>query len=151
MTLRPEGYDKIIEAQYSIPYCIAALLLDPMPGPQWYTAERMHDPELLALAAKVKPGPSAEQDLQESFNTFQDGGFVNKTITVKCTDGRVLTRSLNYPKGHPKNQLSLEEVCERFRVQARDALSPERMEAALHTLMNIENQDDMSMIGEILH
>ena len=136
---------------YSIPYCIAALLLDPMPGPQWYTAERMHDPELLALAAKVKPGPSAEQDLQESFNTFQDGGFVNKTITVKCTDGRVLTRSLNYPKGHPKNQLSLEEVCERFRVQARDALSPERMEAALHTLMNIENQDDMSMIGEILH
>lgn len=151
MTLRPEGYDKIIEAQYSIPYCIAALLLDPMPGPQWYTAERMHDPELLALAAKVKPGPSAEQDLQESFNTFQDGGFVNKTITVKCTDGRVLTRSLNYPKGHPKNQLSLEEVCERFRVQARNALSPERMEAALHTLMNIENQDDMSMIGEILH
>ncbi len=31
MTLRPEGYEKIIEAQYSIPYCIAALLLDPTP------------------------------------------------------------------------------------------------------------------------
>ena len=104
MTLRPEGYEKIIEAQYSIPYCIAALLLDPTPGAQWYTAERMHDPELLALASKVRPGPSDEQDLQVSFNTFQDGDFVDKTITVKCKDGRVLTRSCNYPKGHPKNR-----------------------------------------------
>lgn len=151
MTLRPEGYDKIIEAQYSIPYCIAALLLDPTPGPQWYTTERMHDPELLALASKVKPGPSAEQDLQESFNTFQDGDFVNKTITVKCRDGRVLTRSLNYPKGHPKNQLSLEEVCARFRVQTRNALSPEKTEQVLKTLMSIEKLDNLSAIGENLY
>lgn len=151
MTLRPEGYDKIIEAQYSIPYCIAALLLDPTPGPQWYTDERMHDPELLALAAKVKPGPSGEQDLQVSFNIFQDGDFVNKTITVKCKDGRELTRSLNYPKGHPRNQLTLDEVCQRFRVQARNALSPERIEQVLDTLVNIEKLDSLSGIGEILH
>ena len=151
MTLRPEGYEKIIEAQYSIPYCIAALLLDPTPGAQWYTAERMHDPELLALASKVRPGPSDEQDLQVSFNTFQDGDFVDKTITVKCKDGRVLTRSCNYPKGHPKNQMTMDEVCERFRVQTRNALTPERAEEILDTLRNIENMDDMSHIGEILH
>ena len=151
MTLRPEGYDKIIEAQYSIPYCIAALLLDPTPGPQWYTTQRMHDPELLALASRVKPGPSAEQDLQASFNTFQDGDFVNKAITVKCRDGRVLTRSLNYPKGHPKNQLTLEEVCDRFRVQTRNALSPEKAERVLNTLMNIDKLDNLSSIGENLY
>ena len=151
MTLRPEVYEKIIEAQYSIPYCIAALLLDPTPGAQWYTAERMHDPELLALASKVRPGPSNEQDLQVSFNTFQDGDFVDKTITVKCKDGRVLTRSCNYPKGHPKNQMTMDEVCERFRVQTRNALTPERAEEILDTLRNIENMDDMSHIGEILH
>ena len=125
--------------------------MDYTPGPQWYTAERMHDPELLALAAKVKPGPSAEQDLQESFNTFQDGDFVSKTITVKCRDGRVLSRPLYYPKGHPKNQLTMEEVCERFRVQTRNALSPEKAEAVLNTLMNIENLEDMTAVGEILY
>ncbi len=111
----------------------------------------MHDPELLALASKVRPGPSDEQDLQVSFNTFQDGDFVDKTITVKCKDGRVLTRSCNYPKGHPKNQMTMDEVCERFRVQTRNALTPERAEEILDTLRNIENMDDMSHIGEILH
>ena len=151
MTLRPEGYEKIIEAQYSIPYCIAALLLDPTPGPQWYTTERMHDPELLALASKVKPGPSPEQDLQVSFNIFQDGDFVNKTITVKCKDGRVLTRSCNYPKGHPKNQLTMDEVCDRFRVQAANALTPEKIESTLNTLLDIENISDLSGIGSILY
>jgi len=44
----------------------------------------MHDPELLALASKVRPGPSNEPgSFRLSFNTFQDGDFVDKTITVK--------------------------------------------------------------------
>lgn len=151
MTLRPEGYEKIIEAQYSIPYCIAALLLDPTPGPQWYTDQRMHDPKLLALASKVKPGPSPEQDLQVSFNTFQDGGFVNKTITVKCKDGRVLTRSCNYPKGHPQNQMTMEEVCDRFRIQAGKTLGSGRVEEVLNTLIHIDDVDSLSNIGKILY
>lgn len=151
MTLRPEGYEKIIEAQYSIPYCLAALLLDPTPGPQWYTAERMHDAKLLALASKVKSGPSPEQDLQESFNIFQDGDFVKKSITVKCKDGRVLTRHLNYPKGHPKNPLSMEEVCDRFRVQTRKTLTPEKAESTLELLTHIEDLPSLENIGSILY
>ena len=62
-----------------------------------------------------------------------------------------MTRSCNYPKGHPKNQMTMDEVCERFRVQTRNALTPERAEEILDTLRNIENMDDMSHIGEILH
>ena len=45
----------------------------------------------------------------------------------------------------------MDEVCERFRVQTRNALTPERAEEILDTLRNIENMDDMSHIGEILH
>ena len=63
----------------------------------------------------------------------------------------MLTRSCNYPKGHPKNQLTLDEVCRRFRIQTRNALTPERTEEVLSTLMNIENVDDLSEIGKILY
>ena len=45
----------------------------------------------------------------------------------------------------------MEEVCERFRVQTRNALSPEKAEAVLNTLMNIENLEDMTAVGEILY
>ncbi|MGI5929221.1 MmgE/PrpD family protein [Pseudoflavonifractor sp.] len=151
MTLRPEGYDKIIEAQYSMPFCIAAMLNDPTPGPHWFTTENMHNPKILELAKKVKSGPSPEQDLQESFRRFQRGSFAEKSITIKCTDGRVLTRHMEFPKGHPRNPLSLDEVCQRFLVQTSKTLSREKAEKSLETLMNLENIERVSDISAVLY
>ena len=43
--IRPEGYTSLTQAQFSIPFCIAAMLYDRTPGAQWYSAENMKDPK----------------------------------------------------------------------------------------------------------
>lgn len=150
MMYYPEGYEKIIEAQYSIPYCVAALLTDPTPGPQWFTTERMHDKKLLEVAGKVKGSDAEPQLLLASFGSFREGGFAPKAITVKFKDGRVKTRDIPYPKGHPRNQLTMEEVEERFFVQTSSVLPRDKAEKALDTLKNIDTLASLENIGDIL-
>jgi 2-methylcitrate dehydratase PrpD len=150
MMYYPEGFNKIIEAQYSIPYCIAALITDPVPGSQWFTSERMRDPKLLEVAGKVKSGDSAAQKLLDSFRLFREGTFANKSITVKFKDGRSKIRVLTFPKGHPRNMLTMNEVVERFYVQTAPALSRAKAEKAIDILLAIEKLDSLENIGEIL-
>lgn len=151
MMFYPEGFEKIIEAQYSIPFCIAALLCDPTPGPQWYTEKNMRDPKVLEVAAKVRGSDAEPQLLMDSFSNFRKGEFASKTITVKLKDGRTVSGSIDYPKGHPKNMLTMEEVCDRFRIQAAHTLSPEKVEEALDILLHIDQLQSLECIGEILH
>ena len=151
MMFHPEGFEKIIEAQYSIPFCIAALLCDPTPGPQWYTEKNMRDPKVLEVAAKVHGSDAEPQLLMDSFSNFRKGEFASKTITVKLKDGRTVSGSIDYPKGHPKNMLTMEEVCDRFRIEAAHTLSPEKVEEALDTLLHIDQLQSLEKIGEILH
>jgi 2-methylcitrate dehydratase PrpD len=150
MMYDPDGYDKIIAAQYSIPYCIAALILDPVPGPQWFTNERMRDPELLKIAAKVEGSGKEPELLLASFDKFQEGSFPHKSITVKFKDGRIKTREITYPKGHPRNMFTMDEVAKRFYMQTSSVLSHEKAERALQMLLNIEQYDSLENIGEIL-
>lgn len=150
MMYHPEGFEKIIEAQYSIPYCIAALLTDPNPGPQWFTTERLHDKRLLEVAGKIVPGDSEMQILLDSFQKFRAGTFAHKSITVKFKDGRVKTREITCPKGHPNNMLTMDEIVERFYVQTGSVISKEKADKLLDTLMNIEKLDSLENIGALL-
>lgn len=151
MMCYPEGFEKIIEAQYSIPFCIAALLCDPTPGPQWYTEKNMKDPKVLATAAKVKGSDAEPQLLMDSFSNFRKGEFASKTITVKLKDGRTVSKGIDYPKGHPKNMLTVDEVCDRFRIQAAHTLSSDRVEEVLSALLHIEDMTSLADVGKLLH
>lgn len=150
MMYHPEGYEKIIEAQYSIPYCIAALLTDPTPGPQWFTEERMHDKRLLEVAGRIVPGDSETQILLDSFQKYRAGSFAHKSVTVYFKDGRVITRELTCPKGHPANMLTMEEVVDRFYVQTGSVIGKEQADKLLETLLHVEELDSLAGIGALL-
>ncbi|MDR2108311.1 MAG: MmgE/PrpD family protein [Coriobacteriales bacterium] len=55
MHFYPEGFTSLMEAQFSNPFVIASVLLDPVPGSGWYSKENLSSPKVLELAAKVKP------------------------------------------------------------------------------------------------
>lgn len=145
-----EGFDTLMEAQFSIPYVIAAYLTDPRPGPNWYTPEMFKDPKVLALAGRVKSGPSPEQTLTESFNTFQAGSHPIKTVTIRTKDGKEYSRTQRTHKGHPQDMLSREEFCDLFRREASFALSPERIEKIIDFVLNLEQVEDMSVFHELI-
>ena len=148
MALRPEGYKGILDAQFNIPYCVAILLLDPEPGPNWFAQERLNDPKILETASKVRAtGPV--QKLMDSFRLMQTGSFPEVTVRIILKDGKQFTRSLKFPKGHPKNRLTNEEYKNRFRRAASFALDPQVSEKLIEKILNLENLVDISEITQL--
>jgi len=149
MAYRPEGYGSIVDAEFSIPYCMAALMYDPEPGPNWYTEERLKDPKILALASKIKAeGPMVM--LNEAFIQFRSGTYPHVRVEVKTKDGRSLKHDVPFPKGHPKNRMTVDEFVDRFRRAASFILKPEKVEKAIDKILKLETVKDISEIGELL-
>lgn len=145
-----DGFSSLMEAQFSMPYVIAAAILDPNPGPNWYEQELLKSPELLALAKRVKAGPDKEHTLFESFDIYQKGSHPEKTVTIKTKDGKVYEKTQRTHKGHPADMLTCEEFCDLFRREASFALQEEKVERIIQFVMNLEQVEDMSAINELL-
>lgn len=145
-----EGFSSVTHAQFSAPYVIATMLYHPTPGAYWYSPEMMKDPKIIALAKRVKAGPSKADSPMTGFGQFRNGSYPMKTVTVKLKSGETYQESMDCHPGHPKNMMSREEFVERFRVQASPVLQGERLEKAIETLCNIEQVEDISAVCGLL-
>lgn len=81
----------------------------------------------------------------------EEKGYPMKTITVTLKDGTKYEGKMDCHPGHPKNMMSREEFAARFRIQAAPALQGEKLEAALETLCNIENVEDIATLAGLLN
>lgn len=150
MAFHPEGYKSLVDAEFSIPYCVAALMYNPDPGPDWYSEEKRNDPKIIELSGKVKAqGPI--QTLQGAFELFQTGDYPLVSVEVTTNDGRVLSEEVPLPKGHPGNMMTDDEFKDRFRRAASFALQPETIEKAIDAIMNLEQADNVSQIADLMH
>ena len=145
-----EGFTSVTHAQFSVPYVVASLLYDPVPSARWYTPERMRDPKIIALAKRVKPGPSPQDSPLTGFRQFREGTYPLKTITITTKDGRTYTGSMDCHPGHPANMMSREEFVDRFRLQAAPVLQGERLERAAEALCGVEDCPDVAALSTLL-
>ena len=149
MIYRPEGYQSIMDAQFSIPYCIACLFLDSTPGPNWFTEDRLKDPVLLNLAGKIKAiGP--EMHPLKAFQMFREGEYPEAGVEIITTHGEHIKQFLPYPKGHPKNRLSRNEVVHRFRQFTSHILTSTRIDQIVDEVLQLEKLDDLSDLMALL-
>ena len=146
-----EGFTSVTHAQFSIPYVVASMLYDPKPGAQWYTPEKMKDPKIIALAKRVKSGPSEPDSPLTGFKQFRQGSYPMKTVTVTLKDGRTCQGKMDCHPGHPANMMSRDAFADRFRIQAAPTLQGERLEKALDTLCKIEDVDDVASLAGLLY
>ena len=149
MYYNPEGFNSLTQAQFSGPFMIAAYLLNPIPGPAWFDTKMLKDEKILELAGKVKGGNKPPHYLNLCFKDFQNGKFPMKTVTITTKDGKQYSESMDCHPGHPRNMMSPEEFCERFRVQAKPSLSPEKIENAIEALSNLEKCEDVATLSWI--
>ncbi|SHJ79770.1 MmgE/PrpD family protein [Hespellia stercorisuis] len=145
-----DGFETLMEAQFSMPYVIGALLADPAPGPNWYRKENFRDPKIMEYARRVKAGKDPEDTLLQSFHTYQNGSHPEKTVTITMKDKTVYSKTQRTHKGHPLDMLSREEFCDLFRREASFALTPQQTEKVIDFVLNIEKAEDMSAIHELL-
>src|SRR5947209_388224 len=122
------------EAKFSLPYSIASLLVRGHVDVSTYTDEAIADPDVLALAAKVR----YEVKDYDTFPRAFPGG-----VRIHTRDGRTLEAELPYQRGGYENPMSAEQVREKFRTNAALALSAAEVEALGEAVTALERSGDL--------
>lgn len=97
-------------ADHSLPYLLAVALTDGDIGVGSFTDERIADPSLRPLMRKItvreEPGYTTRYRPPDSGLAADP----HVRVTVRARDGAVREEELTYPKGHPRNPMTREDV-----------------------------------------
>lgn len=127
-------------ADHSLPYCVAAALIDGTITPAQFDEVRIADPYIQQYLDRI----SILED-PELTAKYPDG--IPTRIEVVMKDGRVLSGRTDYAVGHPNNPMPDAVVAEKFRAQARPLLSERQISALLDALWHLE---DVQNLGEVM-
>jgi 2-methylcitrate dehydratase len=138
----PTKYDPRTKetADHSLPYVIAAAITDRQVTPAQFEPEKIMDPRIREQLRKVEV--VADPEIEKVFPKLQ-----RVIVTVKTTDGRELTKQLDYPKGDPRNPLTDREIEEKFDALAAPVLSDDRRRRVKDAVWKI---DTLSSITELM-
>lgn len=133
-----------LDAQFSIPYCLTALMMHPEHrlDAGSFSDEMRHSEELIAFCEKYE-GYGETTTFFRNFAIFKTGSFPVFTLEVVLKDGTVLRKSCQFPKGHPCNNFSLEEEYEHYRKACGPYLPKEQIERMIQVVDKLEEADNI--------
>jgi 2-methylcitrate dehydratase len=131
-------------ADHSMPYVIAAVLIDGAYTDAIFEPERLQDQRTLELMKKI----TIRED--DEFNKRYPASLPCR-MTIALKSGERKTAELSNPIGHHDRPMSDAQVVEKFRGLAGRKLSAERMQKVLDRVWKIENDSDWwSLFDELL-
>ncbi len=119
-------------ADHSLPYIVAAVLVDGGFSDAIFAPARFTDPRILALADKITviEEPDFTRAFPEKFRS---------RVEIELSDGTTRAAGLDYPHGHHDDPLTDGEVREKFTSLAGRKLAPERVARALALIWDFES------------
>lgn len=145
------GYKSMTQAQFSIPYCTACAMYHPEPGAVWYKPETMTDPKIIALMMKVKADGFVKRTGIKGIQGLIEGQHPEKFMIVRMKDGTEYVESAFTHPGHPQYMLTRDEFKDRFRLETKYVLSPEKAEKTIDMICHLEDYEDISALPQNLY
>ena len=129
----PSKYDPQSKetADHSLPYVIAAALVDRQVTPVQFTMEKITDDKIREQLKKVEV--VADPEIEKVFPALQ-----RVIVNINTTDGRCFSKQLDYPKGDPRNPLTDPEIEEKFSALAEPVLSNAAQKRVKDAVWNLE-------------
>ncbi len=114
----PSKYDPRTKetADHSLPYVLAAALVDRRVTPAQFEERRILDPRVRAQLAKIEV--VADPEIEKEFPELQ-----RAVVRVETEDGEAFEKTVDYPKGDPRNPLTDAEIEEKFDALAEPVLT----------------------------
>jgi len=113
---RPESRET---ADHSLPYCIACVLVDHQISTQSFSDEKLADKRIWGVIDKIKG--EASDEFEKMFPAKQPS-----KVVVKTTDGKEYSEYLEYPKGDPREPMSMDDLEAKFNGLSMGLLSEDR-------------------------
>src|SRR6266852_3258306 len=130
-------------ADHSLPYIVAMALLEGKIDNSSYAPKKFKDPKTLSFLKKVTV--VEDKDLTAMYPEA-----VANRVTVKLSSGKVISKQVNYHKGHPKNPMSDQDVEKKFRTLTKRQLTKNQVKRAFKTLWTLEKVNNVSKLFSAL-
>jgi 2-methylcitrate dehydratase len=129
----PSKYDPHTKetADHSLPYVIAAALVDRQVTPVQFTMEKIMHPKIREQLKKIEV--VADPEIEKVFPSLQ-----RVIVHITTTDGSTYSKQLDFPKGDPRNPLTDAEVEEKFAALAEGVLSSAAQKKLKDTIWGLE-------------
>jgi 2-methylcitrate dehydratase PrpD len=138
--IRPQT---IVDAQFSLPYCVAVAVRRKKAFVEEFTEESIKDPKTLEIIPKIKWKIDPEDDRNYP-------KFYSATVSMKMKDGREFKAHLDYPKGDPENPVSKEELEDKFRSLAGKIIGKEKALKVISKISDLEKLKEMGNLTGLL-
>ena len=141
----PSKYDPHTKetADHSLPYVIAAALVDRQVTPAQFEMTKIMDPTIRAQLKKVEV--VADPEIEKVFPALQ-----RVIVTITRSNGQSFTEQLDYPKGDPRNPLTDQEIEEKFAALAEGVLSPQAQKKLKEAIWNLDKLDSVTKLMALM-
>jgi 2-methylcitrate dehydratase len=136
---RPESRET---ADHSLPYCIAAALVDHKITTQSFSDEKLKDPHIWEVIDKIKG--IASEEFEQMFPAKQPS-----RVKVRTKSGEEYEEYLEYPKGDPREPMTMDDLDNKFSALADDLLSPERQKAIKEMIFSCQDMTVKDMMSKL--
>ena len=126
-------------ADHSGPYVIAAALMDGAITKSTFTPERFLDERLLAVTNTIEL-------IEDPAYTASFPWKMACRFEVELKDGTTVSVAGDYPKGHPRDPMSDDEIGDKFLGQTAPLLGEARATSLLKRLRNLEAESSLDQL-----
>jgi 2-methylcitrate dehydratase len=100
-------------ADHSLPYCLAAAMVDKKITTESFSDEKLNDPRIFEVIDKIKGEPS--QEFEKMFPEKQPS-----RVVITTNEGNEYSEYLEYPKGDPREPMTMDDLKNKFNSLAGD-------------------------------
>ena len=137
---RPESRET---ADHSLPYCLAAAIVDKKITTGSFSDEKLNDPRIFEVIDKIKGEPSIE--FEKMFPAKQPS-----KVVIRMKDGNEYAEYMEYPKGDPREPMTMEDLDNKFSGLSNNWLSEEKQREVKETIFNCENITAKEFMGKLV-
>ncbi|MBC7332542.1 MAG: MmgE/PrpD family protein, partial [Synergistetes bacterium] len=135
----------VVSAQLSHPYVCAVVLLEGDAFIDQFTEEKIRDPKILELARKVEVIADPEID------KLPDSLRYTVYVDIYLKDGRSFRINQAFPKGHPQNPYTQEELERKFKILAGKVFDDEdHLNRIIEAVQNLEELPSIEELVSLL-
>ncbi len=129
-------------ADHSLPYCLAAAIVDKKITTQSFSDEKLQDPRIYEVIDKIKGEPSLE--FEKMFPAKQPSRVV---VTTK--DGKEFSEYLEYPKGDPREPMTMGDLENKFNSLSEDKFSVAELAGIKDMIFSCEEMTVRDFMGQL--
>lgn len=137
---RPESRET---ADHSLPYCLAAALVDHQITTQSFSDEKLKDERIKSVIDKIKG--EASEEFEKMFPAKQPS-----KVVVKTKDGKEYSEYLEYPKGDPREPMTMDDLTAKFNGLSAELLDENCQNEIKDMIFDCENMSTKDFMNKLV-